>query len=244
MKRGEHKGENGYVMIVAADPLYVGAPALSALAALRSGCDLAVIAAPEKMAYAINAISPDIVTIKLKGDYLKTSHIKDILQSVHFDVLLIGPGLGRRKASLDAASTLMKWQGPKVIDATAIDVMPEGCGNCVITPHQEEYRRNFGNFDIKRVAREDFVVLRKGKIDEVSDGKRLFKNKTGNNAMTVGGTGDVLAGLVAGFIAQGYPLYEAACKAAFLNGKAGERAFKKHGYSLLASDLLDEIIVK
>ncbi|MBW3012561.1 hydroxyethylthiazole kinase, partial [Candidatus Woesearchaeota archaeon] len=87
----------------------------------------------------------------------------------------------------------------------------------------------------------DRIILLKGPADLVSDGKKVVSVKGGSDAMTVGGTGDVLTGIVAGLIAQGTPLMAAAVKASKINKKAGEIVFKKKHYGLLASDLIKEI---
>ena len=89
------------------------------------------------------------------------------------------------------------------------------------------------------VARGD--ILLKGPVDLVSDGKKVYSIHGGTDAMTVGGTGDVLTGIAAGLVAKGYPLLEAAVKASQINKKAGEIVFKKKKYGLLASDLINEI---
>src|SRR3989344_6259590 len=92
---GSHKGENGYVLAAGGSKDYAGAITLAGLAALRSGCDLVKIIAPEKVAWAINAHSPDLVTMKLKGDNFKLNDFNAVNKEIKkFDVLLIGNGIG------------------------------------------------------------------------------------------------------------------------------------------------------
>ena len=248
LKRGEHKGENGRVLVVGGSEDYVGAPALSALAALavlRSGADLVTVSAPEKVAWVINTYSPDLITKKLRGKVWKKEHIKDI-SKIKFDVVLIGPGMGQSDGAKKLVDELIKINKPKVLDADALKIVDyRKLRNCVVTPHEKEFEILFGEKatkeGVKRFGKEDLVVLLKGGVDLISDGKQLMENKTGNNSMTKGGTGDVLAGLVAGYIAQGMSLYEAACKAAYVNGAAGEALHQTMGYGYLASDLLEVI---
>jgi len=136
-----HKGDNGLVLVVGGSRDFVGAVALAGLAALRSGCDLVKIIAPEKVAWAINAYSPDLVTEKLKCDYFKLNHFKLIEQSMRkFDVLLIGNGIGLNKSTKQFCKKIIKnIKQFKVIDADAIKaVSTDDCENSIITPHSKE----------------------------------------------------------------------------------------------------------
>ncbi|MFC2175051.1 NAD(P)H-hydrate dehydratase [archaeon] len=243
--RGQHKGENGKVLVIGGSEDYAGAPALAAMAALRSGCDIAVVAAPEKTAYAINSMSPDLITKKLPGTALSTTHVPVLVKMAEeFDCVLVGPGLGRKKETLDAVRMLCNAiKGKKVLDADALHARPV-LKNCIVTPHAKEFEALFGKKAGKanaKKAAKGFVVLLKGKVDVITDGKRVAENKTGNSGMTVGGTGDVLAGLCAGLVAQGAPLFKAAVEAAKINGAAGDVLLGEMGYGFVASDLLDVI---
>jgi NAD(P)H-hydrate epimerase len=122
----------------------------------------------------------------------------------------------------------------------------------VLTPHSNEFKRLTGEdleIDIEKRAQQvatfaekiGFTILVKGRIDIVSDGKHIKLNKTGNPAMTVGGTGDVLAGLAGGMLAKGVTPFAAARIAAYVNGTVGDLAFDELGYSLMASDIIDRI---
>jgi len=94
---------------------------------------------------------------------------------------------------------------------------------------------------VKRHARRDVVVLLKGHVDIVSDGKRVAENHTGNAGMTVGGTGDVLTGICAGLVAQGMPHFKAAVEAARISGLAGDLLKREMNYGFVASDMLGAI---
>lgn len=244
--RGQHKGQNGKVLIIGGSEDYTGAPALAAMAALRSGCDIVVIAAPEKTAYAINSLSPDIITKKLVGNWLSLVHVPVLLEmSEEFDCVLIGPGLGQKKETMEAVKVLCKEiKKPKIIDADAIKAKPL-LRNCIVTPHAKEFEILFGKKPTKanavKAAGKNRIVLLKGPVDIITNREKLVENKTGNNGMTVGGTGDVLAGLCAGLVSQGMSLFKAGSEAAKINGLAGDLLLEEMGYGFIASDLLEAI---
>jgi NAD(P)H-hydrate epimerase len=246
-KAGSHKGENGIVLVVGGSELYVGAPVLAAMAALRSGADLAFVAAPELVSMVANVYSPDIISAKLPGKFLRPVHFKMMKQFIkRADCILMGNGAGLKKETRNLLRKIAKIDKPKVIDADALDAIKGmKVENCVLTPHHGEFRDLFGEEGsrktIKKYARKDMIILLKGRIDLVSDGARVVEVRGGNPAMTVGGTGDVLAGLVAGLVAQGEELMTAAVLASRVNKKAGDIAYRKKGYGLLASDLVEEI---
>jgi NAD(P)H-hydrate epimerase len=245
-KKSSHKGDNGIVLVVAGSEQYVGAAVLTSLAAFRTGVDLVHLASAEVVSLIANAYSPDLITHKLPGKYLKRSHCKKIVElSKKADVVVIGPGLGRNKDTVNAVRYLTKnIKKPIVLDADALHARP-ALKNCVVTPHRAEFKELFREdatkAAVKRHAKKDVIILLKSQTDIISDGKKVKLNKTGNAGMTVGGTGDVLAGIVAGLIAQGTPLFNAAVKGAFINGRAGDRLKKRKGFGFLASDILEQI---
>ncbi len=258
-----HKGDNGRVLVVAGSIDYVGAAYLAGMAAFRSGVDAVVIAAPEKVAWAINCLSPDFITKKFRGDFFTTAAIKEVVKmSQKFDVTLIGNGIGKNAGTLQfAAAVCEKIKGLKVIDADAISaVRLQDVQNAIFTPHHAEYDlllRNSGcGHDVRQVQRivGGNVLLVKGYKSAVAAAKaahtsaiiskdKLMFNKTGNAGMTVGGTGDVLAGLCAGLLAQEKNLFKAAAAAAYANGKAGDLLLRKYGYGFTASDLVEKLAI-
>ncbi len=247
LERGEHKGENGKVLIVGGSQEYVGCLSLAGLAALRTGVDLVYIAAPEEVAWAINSYAPDLITIKLPGSYLGAAHLEKIEPWLEkSDAILLGTGAGQNPGTKELIRRLAEKRKPKVIDADGLRAIdPILTKNSVLTPHSGEFETLFGGKPNKslllKYSRPDRIILLKGKVDLISDGRNVYENKTGNSGMTVGGTGDVLAGVVAGLLAQGLDFIDAARMGARINGLAGDLAFNKFGYSLLASDLLNEI---
>ncbi|RLE44474.1 NAD(P)H-hydrate dehydratase [Candidatus Woesearchaeota archaeon] len=253
-KPDSHKGENGCVLVIGGCEDYVSAPALSASSALRSGIDLIVVAAPEKAAYAINSFSIDFITKKLEGKYLNLKHVDMLLDfSKDFDVVLIGPGLGKRAETKAFINEFVAGcEVPIVIDADAIQQIEKQNIKGLLCPHAREFEMCFGKYPAEEIekrindvrnAAEKFActVLLKGRTDVISDGSRVKINDTGNVGMTVGGTGDILSGLCAGFIAQGGSYFEAACAAAYINGLIGDFLQKRHGFGFVSSDFINLI---
>lgn len=255
-----HKGDYGRVLVVGGSRTFTGAPTLTALASIAVGVDLAVVASPEAAGYSIASYTPDLIVVKLPGNHLKKDHLEVVGNWLErCDSLAVGPGLGLLeetretvKLILDRALTLSK---PVVVDADGIKALSNVDirfgGNAVLTPHLGEFRILTGESIPESIAgkselvmkwarRLEAVILLKGPIDIISDGSQLRYNFTGNPAMTVGGTGDVLTGLVAGFLAQGFNPFLSAVSAAFLNGAAGDLAVECKPY-IKASDLLNWI---
>jgi hydroxyethylthiazole kinase-like uncharacterized protein yjeF len=258
-----HKGDYGRVIVVGGGSRYVGAPALAALAALRTGSDLAIVAAPEKAAWTINALSPDLITVKLRCEDLDPGSIGAVLDEVgKASALVIGPGLGREEKTLEAVAMLLGELRngspalPAVIDADALNVVSSKISRgmpWVLTPHAGELGGMMKRqppsgleqrMEAARSAADEFgcVVLLKGNVDViVSPQGEVRLNRTGNPGMTVGGTGDVLSGIVGSLLGQGHPPFEAAWAGAWICGRAGDLCMKEKGYEFVASDLLDKI---
>ncbi len=255
--KDSHKGDNGTVLVVGGSKLYTGAPALCSLAVLRSGADLVYTASPERAADMTASFSPDLITIKLEGTHFKKEHIGEIKPFIEkTDSVVVGPGLNNDPETKIAVSELIKiCKKPMVIDADALRVVgdnPEIIKDkkVVLTPHRHEFEVISGKKAEKESVREftarlspehSVVTLLKAPIDIVSDGIKVKVNKTGNSGMTVGGTGDVLSGLIAGFISQENSLFDSAYSGAKINGEAGDLCREEMGYGFTASDLLLKI---
>ncbi|MBN2454208.1 NAD(P)H-hydrate dehydratase [Candidatus Woesearchaeota archaeon] len=243
-----HKGENGKVLVVGGSIDYTGAVLLASLAAYRTGVDWVQVAAPEKVAWVINTFSPDIVTTKVKGEYFtKESADKIAKLSEGFDAVLIGNGIGiRDETKKFAAEIVRKVKKPKVIDADAITAIKlSDVSNGVLTPHPKEMGKLLANSKVdKKSLKQKIngnVILLKGKRDEVISKQKTVFNRTGNAGMTVAGTGDVLAGIAVGILAQEHDLFRSACASAYISGLAGAALYKKKGYGFMASEMLDQI---
>lgn len=255
-KPWSRKGDFGSLLIVGGSRLYTGSLALNALAALRSGCDLVTIAAPQRAADIAARVAPDIIAYPLKGDCLAPAHVKELnTLKEGKDALVIGGGLGRKKESGDMVNIfLQKLTMPAVVDADAIHGVAKNKSviknNFVLTPHPGEFfaltGKKAGNevkqrmHAVKKSAAElGCVILLKGHVDVISDGTRTAINKTGSPYMTKGGTGDTLAGICGALLCRTDP-FTAACAAAYVNGRAGQLAAGKKE-SLLASDVVERI---
>lgn len=247
-RRGRRKGDNGRVLVIGGSREYVGAVALAGLAVLRSGVDWVTIAAPEKVAWAINALSVDLVVKKLEGDYLARKHVKELLkEEERYDIVLLGNGV-TLKAKDFVRNFVKKSKKPLVIDADALKVVSlRDINNSILTPHAKEFEillKNLGIKNKKELSRnlDNNVIILKGKVDEIITKNKTYYNKTGNAGLTKAGTGDVLAGLCAGFYAQTRDALKAAKMAAYYNGIIGDILLKKKkGFSYLASDMVEEV---
>ncbi|UIO99085.1 NAD(P)H-hydrate dehydratase [Halobaculum sp. CBA1158] len=249
-----HKGDNGEVLVVGGGP-YTGAPALAAEAALRAGADLVRVACPEAVAREIQGYGPDLIVRPFDGDHLAPPHVDGLLDlAADQDAVVFGPGLGSAEATLDAVREfLAEYDGRAVVDADALQVVPEvdTDADLICTPHQGELRRMGGETADDWRERADLVsefagesghtVLVKGRYDVISDGEETRVGRTGNPGMTVGGTGDVLAGVTGALASQIESSLQAAALAAWANGRAGDAAAEEFGTGLAASDLPDRI---
>ncbi|MFA6372700.1 MAG: NAD(P)H-hydrate dehydratase [Methanothrix sp.] len=245
-----HKGDSGRILVIGGGP-YTGAPALSALAALRAGADIVTVAAPRAAARTISCYSPNLIVQELSGNHLCPADMKVLEEQIaRHDVVVMGMGLGRHAETMEALAEIMPLCKKTVIDADALQ--PDLPLNGIVTPHAGEFRRISGialvDLDyrervkpLKEYARENgLVVLLKGKVDLISDGEVVRANTTGNPGMTVGGTGDVLAGITAAFYARSSAL-RAATAAAFVNGRAGDLVYPEKDFGMVATDVIEKI---
>ncbi len=249
-----HKGSSGKVLVIGGGP-FTGAPALAAMSVLRTGCDLAVVAAPASAAGVIAEFSPNIIVRSLPGEIITGESIGPLEEMIGgFDAVVIGPGMGDDPASVDAAraivARIVDAGKPFIVDADALRIYigSKPRGNGVITPHMGEFRRMVGEGKQVELARNlvsdsNMVLLLKGVEDLICSSDRVIRNTTGNPGMTVGGTGDVLAGAVGGLLALGLEPFDAARVAAYVVGSAGDIAFEEYGNSLLATDIIETMPV-
>jgi NAD(P)H-hydrate epimerase len=256
-----HKGDFGRLLVIGGSETYSGAPALVAMAALRTGVDLAYVATPENTARALSSMSPDLITVKLQGKHLNPDNMPDLEMYIkRTDAVALGPGLGlhaETKKAVKAIINAVENAGrPLLLDADGLkafaDFKRKLKAPLVLTPHSGEYTILTGKrlpkdlegkvSEVQKTATElGATVLLKGAVDIISDGKRTKLNFTGNPSMTVGGTGDVLSGIAGAFLAQQVEPFEAAVAAAFVNGAAGDFVFSEKGPHMVASDLMNWI---
>jgi len=260
-KFASRKGDNGKVLVLGGSYFYHGAPILSSLAALRCGTDLVYTCVPKINVQATRAISPNLIVLPLVDAKLTRGAVHKLLGVIpkELDSATIGMGLAIQdiEALKLLVTSLLNRDVRLSLDASALvsDILHLIKNKkVVVTPHAGEFKRLFGELPsdskkerisiVEKHAKENaLTILLKGPTDIVSDGQKTYLNVKNTPAMTVGGTGDVLSGMVAGMLSKNRNPIEAAAAAVFINGKAGMLAQKKHGLHIVATDLLEFISV-
>lgn len=265
-KKTSRKGENGHALVIGGSDEHTGAIILAGLAALRAGCDMATVAAPEKVAWAVHQYTPDLMTYKVKGTSFNIKNAKEMVKYADkFDAILIGNGI-TKKADKFCQYFVHKSHKLKVIDSDALKSLSfKDFNNSIITPNETELEVMLVNSNkefllpklreanakekaeilqgnLRYFLQNNNVLLVKGPTDLIISANKIGYNRTGNQGMTKGGTGDILAGLSAGFLAKSKDLFKSAMAASFINGLVGDMLLKKKkGYTFLASDILDDL---
>ena len=257
-KSDAHKGQAGRVMVIGGSSFFRGALEYAGKAAAKIA-DLVYHCSPEPCSGAIEKI-PDFLGTCLQGDYLTTGHLEEIIKRVdqcRCDAVVIGPGLGlgpeigikeeTKKLVVGLAEELKEKK--MVIDADGLTAISEDLSilreNVVLTPHRGEFRR-LSNQDptaenVTHFAQKyGCIMVVKGPVDIVSNGKETRFNFTGNPGMATGGTGDILSGAIAGFAASN-GLFEASCAAIFVTGLAGDFVQREKGYYFTSTDVLEKL---
>ena len=259
-KKFSRKGDNGKVLVVGGSYMYHGAPILSSLAALRTGTDLVYTAVPKNNVQSTRASSPDLIVIPLADSKLTRGSVNKLLGQIPKDLDSVAIGMGLVIQDVEALKILVKSLLDRDVrmslDASALvkSILPIIKGkNVVVTPHSGEFYRLFGeelphekkshaNFIEKMAKKYSVIILLKGQTDIISDGTKTFQNpKTNSCAMTVGGTGDVLSGIIAGLLSRNRNSLESSVTAAYLNGLAGKFVQNKIGIHMIATDLIDAL---
>ena len=256
-KAKSRKGDNGTVLVVGGSYIYHGAPILSSLAALRAGSDLVYTCVPKINAQATRAISPNLIVLPLVDGKLTRGAAKKLLGQIPHGLDSATIGMGLSVKDLESLKSLviplLNNDVRLSLDASALvsGILPSIQNqNVVVTPHSGEFKRMFGevpsdsikpriNTVEKHAKKNSLTILLKGPTDIISDGKKTFLNSKKTPSMTVGGTGDVLSGIVAAFLARNRKTLESAAAAAFVNGLAGKLVQKKLGLHMAATDLID-----
>ncbi|WP_296789439.1 NAD(P)H-hydrate dehydratase [uncultured Methanobrevibacter sp.] len=266
--KSSHKGNNGSLLIVGGSKDYSGAPAIAGMAAIGAGADLVYVASPYDAAQAIKFTSPDLIVNSLEGEKLSLTHLNDILTLADkVDAVLIGSGAGIDEDTSKLFNVLVaKIKKPVVLDADALKQVDlsliKNREDIILTPHIFEFKSFFNVKDslkldidsydfekvdeniteFQRISRQiKGSVIVKGQYDLILNGTRFRINKSGNAGMTVGGTGDALAGICASLLSQGLNSFDSACLGVFINGIAGDEAFKVKGNGFSATDLVSYI---
>ena len=260
-----HKGNNGRLLVIGGSKDYSGAPAIAGMAAIGAGADLVYVASPQNAAEAIKSTSPDLIVKSLEGDKLSLKHSDEILSLVDkVDSVLIGPGAGIDEDTSKLFNVLVaKIKKPIVLDADALKQVElsliKNREDIILTPHIFEFKSFFnvgddlkldiGSYDFDKVDENitkfqqitrniKATVVIKGEYDLILSGNRFKINKSGNAGMTVGGTGDALAGIATSLLSQGLSSFDSASLATFINGLAGDEAYNIKGNGFSATDLI------
>ena len=256
-KSNSRKGDNGKVLVVGGSYMYHGAPILSSLAALRTGCDLVYTAVPKVNAQATRAASADLIVIPLADSKLTRGSVNKLLGQIPAGIDSATIGMGLAVQDIEALKLLVKSLIERDVrlslDASALrkDILPIiKAKNVLVTPHASEFERLFGekipdnkktriSIVEKHAKKNSITILLKGMDDIITDGTKTLINSKKTPAMTVGGTGDVLSGIAASMLSQNRDVIEAAASAAFVNGQAGKIVQKNLGMHMVATDLID-----
>ncbi len=260
--RDSHKGVGGRVLVVAGSASYIGAALLAVEAAARTGVDLVYVASPRRIVEAAAGRTSTAVPAPIIGDYLSPRDLpglRGFLEKAH--AVAIGPGLGRDEQVLEAVAAIIgeaiERGKPVVVDADGLHAVTRlgGLGeNVVLTPHRGEAARLAGepgdpHWMARRIAEAyKATVLVKAPVDVAcSPDGRCRVNRTGVPAMSVGGTGDVLTGVIAGILAKRASILgnpdplNTAITGAYITGAAGALAYREYGESMTAHDVIEMI---
>ena len=259
-KADSHKGDYGKILLLCGSRGFTGAAALAAMGALRSGAGLVYLGVPESI-YAIEAVKlTEAIVFPLPEEDGKLSAkaspaIRRYLKGM--DAVLIGCGLGISIGTMAVLDMVLReFEGPVVVDADGItmlvscpELVKERKYPTILTPHEGEFRRLGIATEEERltgamIAAKELgcIILRKGHETVITDGKDYYINPTGNPGMAVGGSGDVLAGILVSLLGQGIVPLQATTCAAWLHGASGDRSAEKMGqYGMLPTDMLQEL---
>ena len=256
-----HKGDFGKLLLICGSVGFTGAAWFSAMGALRCGAGLVFLGVPESI-YSIEAVKlnePIVFPLPDKNGKLSEAAIPEILERISgVDTVLIGCGLGQSEGAWAVTKAVLEHaECPVVLDADGInliahhmDVLRRRKNVTVLTPHAGEFRR-MTNMELgdpqnsaASFAREyGCILVLKGHRTCISDGYIHYRNITGNPGMAVGGSGDILAGMITALIGQGVAPLEAAACGAWLHGAAGDLCAQEMGqYGMLPSDLLEKLL--
>lgn len=253
-----HKGNFGKILLLCGSRGYTGAAYLAAMGALRGGAGLVFLGVPESI-YAIEAVKlAEAIVFPLpdQAGELSAGAMPEIERRLpDMDAVVIGPGLGQGEGALAALSTVLREADcPVVVDADGINLLGRHIHllrgrpyPTVLTPHDGEYARLGGDLTEDRLSGSmkmaktlGCILVRKGHRSLITDGTVCYRNPTGNPGMAVGGSGDVLAGLIAAFLGQGIPPLAAAACGCYFHGAAGDRCARELGqYGMLPTDMLE-----
>ena len=258
-KSVSRKGDNGIVLVIGGSYIYHGAPILSSLAALRCGTDLVYTSVPKINVSATRATSPNLIVIPLVDQKLTLGSVKKLVgalsRNLHSATIGMGLAIQEKNSLLHLVKSLLDRDVRLSLDASALipEILPLlAKKNVVVTPHSGEFKRLFGDVPsdskneriklVEKYALDNAVtILLKGPTDIISNGDTTYLCEKNTPAMTVGGTGDVLSGLVAGLLSQNRNSLESAAAASFICSLAGKEVQEKLGLHMTSMDLINSI---
>jgi ADP-dependent NAD(P)H-hydrate dehydratase len=252
------KGDNGIVLVIGGSSLYHGAPLLASLTALRAGVDLVYTAVPKIIITALRSYSPNIIALPMSDTSLTIGSANRLIKSLPKIPHTATVGMGMTISKPEALNSLVRNLREKgtrlVLDASALipRVIPEIAeSDTIITPHVGEFKRIFDEdvgtsendivSSVSRMAtRYKFTIILKGWLNVIADENgKVATIKRSTPAMTVGGTGDVLAGLVAALYTKLDSAFDASALAVYFNGLAANIALQQVGLHMVATDLIE-----
>jgi NAD(P)H-hydrate epimerase len=253
-----HKGDFGKILLLCGSEGFTGAAALAAMGALRSGAGLVYLGVPRSI-YAIEAVKLNeavVFPLPEEDGKLSAAALPQILRRLpQMDAVLIGPGLGQSEGTLAVTRAVLEEAAcPVVVDADGInvlaahkDILRERRYSTILTPHAGEFRRLGGQTgqgrlsDAVAFAKDTGCILAlKGHETVITDGEECYVNPTGNPGMAVGGSGDVLSGIIVSLLGQKLPPLQAAACGCWLHGAAGDICAGEIGqYGMLPSDMVE-----
>jgi len=261
-----HKGDFGKVCIIAGSTGMSGAAALAGRAALRAGAGLVRVATPKSVLPIVASIEPSFTTIALPEDSLgriSAKAINPILEAAgQNDCMAFGPGLGISGALRSLLETLLEHdQLHLIIDADGLNNLagikdwPTGVkASLILTPHPGEMKRLWSALlraplpndrqqqAVRLAQKTKTIVVLKGAGTVVTDGRKVYINKTGNPGMATAGSGDVLTGIITALAGQGLNNFDAAVMGVYTHGLAGDIAAENLGQtSLISTDIIDAL---
>lgn len=256
-----HKGDFGSILLVGGCRGMAGAISLAAMAAMRSGSGRVTVAVPESIADVVAGFDPCYMTLPCpdSSGHFSIGVRNEISETMeNNDVVAIGPGMGREVDRL-VLEALLETDKPLVIDADGLFLIGKHSmriedrkAPTILTPHEGEFSALVGGTFTSRTETEaaaiefaknkSVTMVLKGHGTLVTDGTQTYRNQTGNPGMATGGSGDVLTGVIASLLGQGYGPMDAAVLGVCLHGKAGDLAAESLGVaSMVATDILDAL---
>lgn len=258
-----HKGMNGRLLVIGGSDEYTGAPLLSGNAALRVGIDTVRIVIPEKIRDILASQTKDLLLFKVRTQSHSPKNIKILkeLAIKRHDSVVMGMGLSNKEPVYKFVREFIKNMKEEpiqlILDADAIRAFRGNLNllngtKAIMTPHRAELRHMLHEeipsekeeliqFLMEKARDLEVIFVLKGSTDIITDGHRIIYNMTGHPGMTVGGTGDVLAGTIGAFTTVIKDPLMAAALGCYVMGLCGEEVAKEFGNGLIASDIIPEI---